>query len=400
MRWQTAGLTKRRTLALGVLTAVVMSSLATWYASAQVRSPAEVAARTAPPDPSPILVPVEQRTLATKIVTRGTANYSSPRDVSVVKSALKEGDRVVTKLPRVGSVITEGSVLLTISGRPTFLLDGAQPSYRDLGPGISGSDVWQLERALLRAGFDPGAVDGSYDRATGRAVASLYRKRGFQPIQATDTQLSRVRPLEAELVAGAKARGGTQLPADEVVFVPATPLRVAKLAVGLGAAPDGSLLTVTNSVVAVAGALPVEEAGLVKAGASVLIDEPALGIKATGRVSRVAERPGTDGVDGFHVFFEVVVADPPPALVGASVRLTIPVKSTRKAELTVPASAVSLAPDGTARVQRAVGRRFGFVPVEPGFSADGYVAVTPRGTLAAGDLVVVGFDRNRETRGR
>jgi hypothetical protein len=31
--------------------------------------------------------------------------------------------------------------VLTISGRPTFLLDGVQPAYRDLGPGMSGTDV-------------------------------------------------------------------------------------------------------------------------------------------------------------------------------------------------------------------------------------------------------------------
>jgi hypothetical protein len=34
-----------------------------------------------------------------------------------------------------------------------------------------------------------------------------------------------------------------------------------------------------------------------------------------------------------------------------------------------------------------------FVTVRPGLSADGYVAVTaPGGELAAGDLVVVGFE--------
>jgi len=34
------------------------------------------------------------------------------------------------------------------------------------------------------------------------------------------------------------------------------------------------------------------------------IDEPDLGIKATGVVKRVAETPGTDGVDGYHVYLE------------------------------------------------------------------------------------------------
>ena len=70
-------------------------------------------------------------------------------------------------------------------------------------------------------------------------------------------------------------------------------------------------------------------------------------------------------------------------------RLTVPFKSTRKAQLVVPLSAVSLGPDGASRVQRSDGGTLRFVPVEPGLSADGYVAVTPDGPLAVGDLVVV-----------
>jgi peptidoglycan hydrolase-like protein with peptidoglycan-binding domain len=367
----------------------------TWFASIQIRSPAEVAARTAPPEPSPILVPVEERRLATKIVSRGTGHYGSPRKLSVTPSRLKEGRQVITSLPRSGEVIREREVVFTISGRPTFLLDGAQPAYRDLGPGMSGRDVRQLERALQRSGLAPGPVDGLYDAATGRAVAALYRRHGFAPVVATQAQLDAVRPREAELIAGAWAGPGVQLPADEIIFVPATPLRVTKVAAHLGAAPRGALLTVTNSVVSVDGSLPVDQAGssMVKVGTEVSVDEPALGIKATGRVSHVADRPGTHGVDNFHVFFQVVVAKPPADLVGAPVRLTVPIKSTRTAQLTVPLSAVSLGPDGGSRVQRSVHGKTEFVAVEPGLAADGYVAITtPHGGLAARDLVVVGFD--------
>jgi peptidoglycan hydrolase-like protein with peptidoglycan-binding domain len=384
---------RQRTLGLSVVAAVVISSVVTWFASVQIVSPAEVAARAAPPEPSPILVPVEERRLTTKIVSRGTGHYGSPRELSVAPSRMKEGRGVITRLPRTGTVIGERDVILTISGRPTFLLDGAQPTYRDLGPGMSGTDVRQLERALQRAGLAPGKVDGSYDADTGRAVARLYRKRGFQPIVATQAQLDAVQPRQAELIAGARARAGVQLPADEVVFVPATPLRVTKVGARLGGSPAGALLTVTNSVVSVDGSLPVDQADRIKEGAEVLIDEPALGIEATGKVSRVASRPGTDGADGFHVFFQVVVDTPPPALVGASVRLTVPIKTSKASELAVPASAVSLGPDGAARVQRSVDGKTEFVAVEPGLAADGYVAVSaPAGGLAAGDMVVVGFD--------
>ena len=91
---------------------------------------------------------------------------------------------------------------------------------------------------------------------------------------------------------------------------------------------------------------------------------------------------------------------PPAALVGASVRLTIPIRSTRTSQLTVPVSAVSMGPDGGARVQKSVRGELAFVPVETGFSADGYVAVTPsQGSLEAGDLVVVGYKAGRAAGG-
>jgi peptidoglycan hydrolase-like protein with peptidoglycan-binding domain len=383
----------RRTLVVVVVSVLAVSSLTTWVANKEIRSPEEVAAETAPPTPAPILVPVVEQVLATKVVTRGTAHYGSPRRLTVTSSGLKTGPRVVTSLPRAGSRLGEGKVLMTISGRPVFLLKGAQPSYRDLGPGISGEDVEQLEKALQRSGLDPGPVDGAYDAGTGSAVEALYRRHGFQPIVATEAQLAAARPREAELVEGMRAESGVQLPADEVIFVPTTPLRITELPVSLGAPPSRALVTVTDSRVVIDGFAPVEQAGRVRVGAEVLIDEPALGINASGTVSRVAERPGTGGADGFHVFFEVAVDDPPAALIGASVRLTVPITSTRSAELTVPLSAVSLGPDGAPRVQRSVGGELEFVSVRTGLSADGYVSVTPRqGTLTAGELVVVGFE--------
>jgi peptidoglycan hydrolase-like protein with peptidoglycan-binding domain len=385
---------RRRTFAFAVVAAVLVSSLITWFASSTIQSPAEIAAQAAPPIPAPILAPVEQRVLATKIVSRGTGHYGSTRQISLTPSALKDGASVVTTVPRSGARLEEGDVLLTVSGRPTFLLDGTQPTYRDLGPGMSGKDVRQLEQALRRLGFRPGSVDGYYDYATAGAVTALYRKQGFEPVVATTDQLAAAQPRESTLVRGARALGGTQVPSDELVFVPATPLQVVKVSAKPGSDSKGPLLTISNSIVSVEGALPVEQAGLIKTGADVFIDEPALGIKAEGRISRIATQPGTDGADGFHVAFSVSVPKSPPTLVGASVRLTVPIKSTKKTTLAVPVAALSLGADGVSRVQRSVGGVINPVQVEPGLSADGYVAVTPLdGDLAVGDLVVVGFNQ-------
>ena len=384
---------KRRTIAGGLFIAVVVAAVAGWLAGTLIQSPAEVAARRAPPEPSPILVPAEERLLSTDVVTRGTARFGSTQTLSLTPTELKSGHRIVTRLPAAGAKLAEGDVVLTVSGRPVFLLEGGEPSYRDLGPGMVGEDVRQLEAAIERLGFDPGPIDGAFDAETERAVARMYSRAGFDPVRATEDQLEAVRPLEAELLDNARAGAGIQVPADEVIFIESTPVRVTELSVGLGDQPSGPVMTVTDVIVAIDSSLPLEEGPLVKPGMKALIDEPDLGIDATGVVSRVAETPGTDGVDGFHVYIEILVDGAPPTLVGASVRLTVPIESSEGTVLAVPVSALSLGPDGSSRVQRATDGGLEFVRVEPGLSAGGFVEVTPiDGTLEPGDLVVIGFE--------
>jgi len=539
-------MTSRRKLFAAIAAVIFVAGGAGWLASSSIHSPAELAARTAPPDASAILVPVEERVLSADIVTRGTARFGSPQQLFLAPSVLKPDGGIVSRLPLPGTELREGDVVLTTSGRPVFLLAGERPSFRDLGPGLTGDDVKQLEQSLVRLGFDPGPADGVYDGSTGAAVTEWYSRAGFTAFQASAAQLEALRALNGEAnstrielisaqdalataqaaldsartasaravqaatdaqsaittavavadknnaaaaaevaakqaalnqvvasggspeeiavaqadlslaranadvtrvtgegdVASARsteraaasevtstsndiraaeaavanasaalavrkrqadlasselgrvtAQAGVQTPADEVIFVTSAPVRVSELTVITGAPVTGALMTVTNAVVAVDGALRLEEATLAKAGMIVQIDEPDLNINATGVISRVAESPGTNGVDGFHVYFEVLVDGSPPTLVGTSVRLTVPVESTGGAVLAVPVSAVTLSVDGSSRVQRQRDGVLEFVTVDPGLSAEGYVAVTPvGGDLKVGDLVVIGFD--------
>ena len=383
---------RRRAIAWALVALVVVSGLAGWLAGRLIQSPAEVAARRSAPEPTPILVRVEERSLSTDIVARGTARFGSPRKLSLADTALKTGRRVVTSVPASGTNLAEGDVALTVSGRPVFVFEGRQPSYRDLGPGMVGPDVRQLEAALARLGLEPVTVDGSFDASTEAAVARLYARSGSEAMTATEEELAAVRPLEADLLDTAHAEAGVQVPADELLFVQRTPLRVTELGVRPGDEPGGDVMTVTDVAVAVDTSLPVEEAPLVSPGMKVRIDEPDLGIDETGVVSRVADTPGTNGLDGFHVYVEVKVDGAPQKLVGASLRLTIPTKSTEGTVLAVPVTALSLGADGSSRVQKATPNGLEFVEVKPGLSAAGFVEVTPlSGSLAAGDRIVVGF---------
>jgi multidrug efflux pump subunit AcrA (membrane-fusion protein) len=109
-------------------------------------------------------------------------------------------------------------------------------------------------------------------------------------------------------------------------------------------------------------------------------------------VETVANTPGTRGVDGYHFYLGVRLESTPVSLAGFSVRLTIPIETSKGAVTVVPTSAVSLAVDGTSRVLVDRGGVPEYVTVQPGLSTGGYVEVTARdGRLAPGQLVVVGY---------
>jgi hypothetical protein len=163
--------TKRIRVLSWVLGSVGVALVGGWLAGSTIESPADAAARTAPPKPSPILVPIDQRVLSSTVVTRGTARFGLPQPISIAPSLLKANPGLITTLPILNAQIAEGGAMLTASGRPVLVLEGATPTFRDLVPGTSGEDVRQLEQALARLGFDPGPVDGSYDRQTSMAVA-------------------------------------------------------------------------------------------------------------------------------------------------------------------------------------------------------------------------------------
>ena len=189
----------RRKLIAILMGVVVLSAAAGYGAASRVRSPAQIAADTAAPVASPILVPAEERVLSTTVVTRGTARFGSPQQITLAPSALKPQAGRVTGIPIAGTQLAEGDVALIASGRPVFLLEGAQLTFRDLGPGLEGDDVLQLEAALVRLGFEPGPVDGVYDEFTESAVAAWYQSAGYTAIEATEEQLSAIAALELEL---------------------------------------------------------------------------------------------------------------------------------------------------------------------------------------------------------
>ena len=125
--------------------------------------------------------------MSSEVIVRGTVRYGSPQPVVLATSQVKQGSgdsEIVTERPRRGTSVGEGTVAMSVSGRPVFVLGGTQPSHRDIGPGSRGPDVGQLESALVRLGFSPGPVDDRYDGRDRGSGGRLVRERGLGALRA------------------------------------------------------------------------------------------------------------------------------------------------------------------------------------------------------------------------
>ena len=173
-----------RTIGLALTLVLVVASAAVgWFAGTRIKSPAQVAAETAPPEPSPIAVPVESMTLSNDVIVRGTIAFEELQSFELDSPpATEDGVSIVTDAPPDrGDLLEEGAVAVEVSDRPVFVLVGELPAFRTIRPGVEGDDVLQLEEALDRLGLAPGPVDGVYDELTEAGVTALYQQAGYSP---------------------------------------------------------------------------------------------------------------------------------------------------------------------------------------------------------------------------
>jgi len=354
---------------LGALVgAVVLVGAGGWFAGTQVRSPADAAASHNAPKAGPVTVEVERRSLTATVVATGTVAFTSPRPLSLagsvgtgaVTSPAGEGaEQRVTKAPVAGTKVKEGDVLMTVNGRPVLALAGSVPMYRPMGPGATGDDVKQLQKALRRLGFDPGSAGGTFGRGTASAVTDWYRNKGYEAQQpsaedqqqlgalqqavsgaqeallttrsgaadtddgtgsetgsgtrtdaqsSTDRQVQEIQLRSAQksldmansALSGFQATYGTKVPAGEVVFFPELPVRLDKVTVKTGDAPSGPVGTVTGSELLVEAAVPGADAELLRRGMPVEVTTTGGG-KVKGKVEAIgsaADASGTQGGDG------------------------------------------------------------------------------------------------------
>jgi putative peptidoglycan binding protein len=264
---------------------------------------------------------------------------------------------------------------------------GADAAQARHDAGVAGTDLRRARLEVLTA--------RSTAHLSARRVQILSRPtdtRALRAIAAASADEAHRTQAEVQRLA---TQSKVQVPANEILFFGSLPLRVDAVKARRGGAVSGSVMSVTTSNLVVDSSLSVSDAKLVLVGAPVVIEDQDLGLKARGTVSQKSDTPGTNKVDPSRFYFAVAPATSVRALVGASVKLTIAVKSTKGAVLAVPASALSVGGDGDSRVQVRRAGRTQVVKVFPGLAAGGLVEVRPAGNarLAAGDLVIVGSRR-------
>lgn len=118
---------------------------------------------------------VQRRDLVETDTESGTIGYADPQTVYNRLSG------TITWLADVGQVIKPGQTLFRIDGEPVTLMDGSAPAYRDLDASDTpGADIEQLNRNLVRLGFDPDGIviDDQWQPATTAGVELLQESLG------------------------------------------------------------------------------------------------------------------------------------------------------------------------------------------------------------------------------
>jgi hypothetical protein len=274
----------------------------------------------------------------------------------------------------------------TDNGSPTVLLYGSVPAWRALDPGVTGTDVSQLNHDLVALGDASGAQLGE----AGWDTFSAVTQTGVQKLQAE--------------VGIASPSGSLSL--GSFVFEP-TALRVTTVTGSLGGPAAGPVLTATSDQHVVTIPLDAAQQSEVKVGDSVSVTLPD-GSSTPGTVSWVGSVATTSGASGGSggtgssggtggsgstatIPVTVTLTDPSAAgsLDQAPVTVYITTATAHDA-LVVPVGALLAQSSGGYAVEVAgAGNTRRLVPVKVGIfdDTDGLVQVT--GALAPGQRVVV-----------
>lgn len=347
-------------VAVASLLSAGLGLAAGWF----VRSPAQVAADTAPPERSLLTAQVTEGPIDDPLLVTGTVSPGGVREFSPVPPA--DVVAVVTKLPvPVGQSVRAGSVLIEVSDRPVIYLTAAIPMIRDLRMGDTGPDVARLQEAL--SAWDAPPADGVFGPGTARALRTMYEAAGY--MAPDDSPALR----------------------SELVFGPSETATVVGVGSSLGAPIASPLIRVTTSAPTISAAVSEPIAQQLSIGLKVTVTGAGIGGSVAGKVTSIAGL--TKSEDGAYRVPIQVSADVvlPPGAISKTVEISVATDSKASVGLLVPLSAVrSDAHNGTF-VELVHGTKATRVMVTVVATGGGQAQVTAAGgALAVGDMIAVG----------
>jgi hypothetical protein len=319
---------------------------------------------------------VTRQSLSSEIPVTATLGYAGSYTV------VNQASGILTRLPQIGKVVSEGQVLYEVSGRPVVLFYGATPAYRSLSAdtnnALTGPDVRELNADLVAMGYA-----SSSEIPTGSDVFSSWTAAGVEKLQSA---------------LGVTANGTLGL--GDIVFLPGA-ARITSVSAALGATvPAGqAVMSATSTARMVTVDLDSAQQSEVAAGDHVTITLPDNSVtpgvvtsvgKVATSASPSAASPGSSGA----ATITVLVTPADPAATGtwdqAPVTVDITTASVHDA-LVVPVDAL-LALSGGGYAVEVVGTNgvHHLVSVTLGIfdDADGLVQVSGH-ELSAGTPVVV-----------
>ena len=358
-----ASLTATGRVVLIVLTTAVISAVIAFAAGFFVRSPAQVAADTAPPPRSLLTTPVIEGTLEDPLLLPGVVALGNVIEVTPVGSS-----GVMTGSPlAVGQLFSAGSVLAEVNDRPVIYLQGAIPLLRDLQPGDRGEDVARLQESLAPWGAPE--PDGVWGAGTTSALRALYRAAGYAPPE------------------GNVARGA------ELVFAAAPGGTVLSVKSALGATVSSPLIRATTSAPTVTASVADATSQLLRVGQRVMIAGASIGGTAEGTITAVGGLvTGEDGISRATVTVQPD-AELPPGSIDGRVELSVTLEDNPASGLLVPLAAIHSDASGGNYlvVERNESTKHVEVIVHDTGAGQAIVQAPDR-DLAADDLVVVGVE--------
>ncbi|MCS5511436.1 peptidoglycan-binding protein [Curtobacterium flaccumfaciens pv. betae] len=360
---------RRRTIVSVCLVAAVAAGAGTWALATVPSGPGASASSASRGGTASTgaTATVTRGDLTDSKVFAGTLGYGAATGVPGAAAG------TITWLPRAGDVIERDGALYAVDERDVRSMYGTVPLWRDLERGLQGADVRQLNENLAALGYDV-SVDDRFGPRTERAVRQWQQDRGHEVtavLTADDVAFvdGAVRVASVDGRLGERIAGGAGAGAG---------------AGGAGAAAD--VLQVTSTRRVVAATVPQRDAERLAVGTDVEVRVNGAGAAMPGSVVDVQPTTSEDGGTAVDVS---VSFDPGKRTLPAAASAQVDAKGTTEHDvLSVPVAALVAGAGGRYAVD--VVRRDGTterVRVEPGFSADGRIAVT--GDLAAGDRVVV-----------